>query len=271
MKKIICINDLSGHGIGSLKANIAIFTALGIEPCIIPTAILSAHTGYNHFSFFDFTNEFDEYKKKFLNLKNEYECLYSGFLGSINQIEKIENLINESKIKFVVIDPVMGDNNKIYKTYTKEMCMALKKLVSKADIITPNITEACILADMPFKDKYTKEDILNIMHKIKKLGVKKIIITGVVNENEISNFIFEDELIEIKNKYRNTMYAGTGDVFVSCVLALVLNNISIKRAVEITSVYISKSVEYSKNKKLHTSDGIDISKYLTDLIKERNL
>ena len=171
VKKIATINDLSGVGRCSLTAAIPVLSVLGVQCCPFPTAVLSCHTGFDKFTFLDITNEMVSYKKSWDNLGINFDCIYSGFLGSEKQIDIVLNFIKERKKTLVVVDPVMGDNGVIYDTFTESMCNKMKYLVSIANIVTPNLTEACILTGEKY-DKYNTSDekIIEIAKNISNMG-----------------------------------------------------------------------------------------------------
>ena len=145
VKKVATINDLSGIGRCSLTAALPILSTLGVQCCPFPTAILSSQTEFDKFSFLDITNEMNNYKNVWKELNINFDCIYSGFLGSEKQIDIVLDFVLDNKDSLIVIDPVMGDNGILYDTFTENMCNKMKELVSIASIVTPNLTEACIL------------------------------------------------------------------------------------------------------------------------------
>ncbi len=269
MKTVVCINDLSGRGRGSLKANITLMSALGVEPLPIPTAILSAHTGYSHYSFCDFTSHWGGYMDTIEKLNTSIDCIYSGFLGSIAQITMIEKFIEANKPKYVVVDPVMGDNNKIYSSYTIELCDEVRKLVRKADIITPNLTEACILTNSIYVQDGSFEEYQEIAKKLTLLGPKVVIVTGIVMADKVCNLLYDNEEFHfIKSDYVDAYYGGTGDIFASIFISLYIQGIKAKKAIKIACEYLSKSIAYSHHCNVLSNDGIIIHKYLVELLEE---
>ena len=146
MKKIVAIHDLSGIGRCSLTVAIPILSALKVQCCPFPTAILSSQTGYPEYTFLDLTNEMNKQSKVWENLKVNFDCIYSGFLGSESQVEIVSNFIKENKNTFIVVDPVMGDDGVMYPIFSEEMRIKIKNLVKIANLTTPNLTEACFLA-----------------------------------------------------------------------------------------------------------------------------
>ena len=171
IKKVATINDLSGVGRCSLTAAIPVLSALGVQCCPFPTAVLSCHTGFDKYTFLDITDEMIAYKDAWDNLDINFDCIYSGFLGSEKQIDIVLDFVKERKEALVVVDPVMGDNGVIYSTFTKSMCNKMKYLVSIANIVTPNLTEACILTGDVY-DKYNTSDekIIEIAKKFRDIN-----------------------------------------------------------------------------------------------------
>ena len=144
-KKIAVINDMSGYGRCSLTVAIPILSAMGTQCCPVPTAILSNHTEFPVYFFDDYTDKMRDYIGKWKELGLEFDAISSGFLGSAEQIAIVLDFVESfgNDHTRIIIDPVMGDHGKLYATYTEEMCEEMKQLVSYADIVTPNMTEAC--------------------------------------------------------------------------------------------------------------------------------
>ncbi len=245
-KRIICINDLSGMGKCSLTVAIPILSVMGIQSVAVPTAILSAHTGFPNYSFFDFTDYMPDYLKNLSKLNINFDMIYSGFLGSENQIEIVLDFVKSNKDSKFLCDPVMGDNGEIYSTYTSKMCEEMKELVKNADIITPNITEACILTDR----EYTGENIS--IEKAKELakllsnqGPKTVILTGIEpDEKTIINMAYKkdsDDYIICKTKRSEIDYPGTGDIFASIIAGSLTKGDDISKALRKASDFIKEA------------------------------
>ena len=146
-KKVAAIHDLSGLGRCSLSVIIPILSAMGVQVCPVPTAVLSAHTGYGDFVMRDLTDFISPALEHYKKLEVDFDCVYSGFLASEEQINHCLEFFSSFPQSLKVVDPVMGDDGKRYKTYTTKLCEGMKELVAVADIITPNLTEASILLD----------------------------------------------------------------------------------------------------------------------------
>src|SRR6056297_276549 len=157
--KVAAIHDLSGFGRGSLTTVIEVLATMGIQPCPLPTAILSTHTGgFKDYKFIDLTDELPEYIDHWNSLNLKFDAIYSGFLGSTKQVEIVIDFIKRFKREeqYVIIDPVLGDNGQTYDTFGLEMVEKMRSLVKQADIITPNITEAQFLLNK--KENLIKTD-----------------------------------------------------------------------------------------------------------------
>lgn len=268
IKKVATINDLSGVGRCSLTGAIPVLSTLGVQCCPFPTAVLSCHTGFEDFTFLDITDEMIKYKKSWDNLDVDFECIYSGFLGSEKQIDIVLDFIKEREEALIVIDPVMGDNGKAYSTFTKEMCNKMKNLVSIADIVTPNLTEACILTEEEYSDNSNDEKILNIAKKISSMGPEKVIITGIIRENKVVNFAYnnaEKSFFKVESDFNNKSYSGTGDIFTSIVIGLILNGHDLNYSVEKATEFIYKTIEYTSKFNTDTREGIMFELFLKEL------
>lgn len=270
IKKVAAVHDMSGIGRCSLTAVIPILSTLGIQCCPFPTAILSNQTEYSKFTFLDLTDNMNEYKKAWKELDAFFDCIYSGFLASIDQINIVAEFIKSNPEALKVIDPVMGDNGVIYDTYTKEMCIKLKELIKMADLVTPNLTEACILTNRNYNSIVVTEDNLtSIAKEIALLGAKKVVITGVVRDEEVWNIAYDKgnkKSFIIKSKYNNKSYSGTGDIFTSIIIGMLLRGYDLKKSIEKATEFIQKSIEFTSQYNTDTKEGIMFELFLKELI-----
>lgn len=185
-KKIAIINDMSGFGRCSIAVELPIISHMKVQCCPIPTSIFSNHTGYDSFFFEDFTEQMVPYIEEWKKLDLKFDGICSGFLGSARQIEIVQNFFKHFKSEdtIVILDPIMGDDGKPYATYTDELCQKMKHLVPYADIITPNLTEACILTDTPYKKRWKLKELRELTEKLEKMGPAKIVITGIPQDRK---------------------------------------------------------------------------------------
>ena len=271
MKKIAAINDLSGIGRCSLSVALPIISALKVQCCPFPTSILSSQTGYPKFTFLDLTNEMTAYYKVWKDLNVNFDCIYSGFLGSINQIDIVYEFIKENPNAFIVVDPIIGDNGELYPIFNKKSCLKIKELVKLSNLTTPNLTEACFLTGKDFtKQSFTRNEIIEIAKDISKLGPNKVIITGILEEDNISNLAYDkttNEVFFTSIKYNKCSYSGTGDIFTSILCAMICRGFDLKYCVDTATNFIYKVVEYSAQFNDDRNDGIRFEQFLNDLTK----
>lgn len=269
--RVACINDLSGFGRCSLTTALAILPSAGVQACPVPTAILSKHTGFSSFYFTDMTSSMTSYLQDWEKL--EFDGIYSGFLGSSDQIRIVENFILNRKKKYpditVIIDPVMGDGGKLYSTYTNEMHRQMKKLAACADLITPNITEACFLTGIEYSgeeisDSFAKE----LAHRLEDMGIDCIVLTGIVRDDKIVNMTYDKNVFFFDYIHRESRtYSGTGDIFASVVTAFLLKGKPLADAVKIAGDFISRSIEYTITAGTPLQEGVvfePVLQYLSD-------
>lgn len=268
LKKVAAINDLSGIGKCSLTVAIPILSALKVQCCPFPTAILSSQTGFSEYTFLDLTKEMKKYSKTWKNLNLEINTICSGFLGSIDQIDIVSNFIKENPDSFVIVDPVLGDDGLLYPIFNKETCNKMKDLVTHSNLITPNITEACLLLNKEYKKNFTEEEIINIAKDLSNLGPEKIIITGIIIDENIYNLSYDkktDKSFTYGLKYNHCSYSGTGDIFVSIICGLITNDYDLDFAVKTASDFIYKCVSYTSKYEHDRNQGVMFEMFLNDL------
>lgn len=274
IKRAALINDLCGYGKTSLAVSIPILTVMGISCSPMPTAILSAHTGYNEFFFDDYTDKMDGFQKKWQTLGAKFDMIYSGFLGSEKQIHIISDMADCFNSP-LLIDPVMGDDGKIYVTYSKKMCSDMRKLCEKAYIITPNLTEACILSDSEYKGEdiplsYAEEILKRLKEKLP--NVEHIVITGIKGSNKTHNAVYDEgKIVFTENRLCDCYFDGTGDVFASVVCGMSLCGKGFFDSVKNAADFIEKSAFYSQKAGAERKDGIILSEYICDLKEQKEV
>lgn len=207
----------------------------------------------------------NEWKK----LGLQFDGITSGFLGSKKQIEIVTQFFKDFKTKenIIIVDPVMGDYGKIYATYTKEMCEEMKKLVQYADIITPNITELCILTDTPYQEKWKISELEKMAEELAEKGPEKIVVTGIVQKEFIANFCYEKgKSPKILRCHRvGTQRSGTGDVFSSIIAADAVNQVPFDKSVKKASNFIKKCILKSIEMDIPVTDGVCFEELLQTL------
>lgn len=263
--KVLSIHDLAGFGRSSLTTIISVMSKFGHQCVPAPTAVFSTHTAFKGYQMQDLSNFLDDYIEHYNILNLEFDAIYSGFLGSKHQIDSVLLACKKFPNSLVIVDPVMGDEGKIYKTYNKEMCNEMKKLIANADIITPNITEVKILLDLPLDFKIENDNhIIDLMQKLEKFGPKTIIITGIHLKKDIVTTAFYNNGVTnfYDNPYIDTYFPGTGDLFTSIVIAKLLNGDNIEQSVIFASNFIYKAINYTLKLKTNPLFGVEFESLL---------
>lgn len=268
---IAIVNDISGFGRCSITAALPILSAMGIQCGILPTAILSNHTEYPDYSILDFTPYMKEYLSKWKSLDFLFDGIYTGFLGSKEQIAIITEMMEQFSFSKRIIDPVMGDHGVIYDSYTPEMCQAMRQLVSHSTLTTPNITELCILTDTPYKESFSEKEILRMCQTLSKTGASQIAVTGIEGENRIGNAIYENGNFEILYGAKIVpLRPGTGDVFASILAGDSLHNVPLRKSVLKASDFIRTCLHTSFEMDIPINDGVCFEEHLGKLILPDN-
>ncbi len=248
IKRAACIHDLCGMGRCSLSVALPVLSAMGVQCCPMPTALLSAHTdGFGDISFLDLTDELLRIIAHWRSLGFSFDAVYAGYLGSARQIEIAAGFIKEFRTPetLVLIDPVMGDNGKIYKGYTPEMCGKLPSLLEFADVITPNVTEAALLLGEEYRMP-ARDEAESWCRRLSLNGRRSVVLTGVLfEEGEISCCVFDKAAVAavtVSCKFEGVMYPGTGDLFSSVLLCSLLRGNRLFNAVSAAAEFVAGCV-----------------------------
>ncbi len=272
IKKVAAIHDLSGFGRSSLTAIIPTLSTMGVQVCPLPTAILSNHTGgFESYSYIDLTDSMSEYIDVWKKINLDFECIYSGFLGSTKQIEIVSDFIdyfgNEDNL--IVVDPVMGDNGELYSSFDTTIISEMKKLIAKADMITPNFTEAAFLLGMDNPPKTINDETArDWLLKLSDMGPKIVVITSVPNaeKEEYTNVLAYDRknniFWKVGCRYIPAFYPGTGDIFTSVVIGSLLQGDSLPVALDRATQFISQCIKASYGFNYPKREGVLLEKEL---------
>ncbi len=257
--KVCAIHDLSGFGRTSLTVVIPILSVMGIQVCPMPTAVLSTHTTeFTDFSFCDLAGEMRKFLTHWRKLDLHFDAVYSGFLGSPEQMEVVEETIAHCKTAdgIAVIDPVLGDNGKLDPTMTKEMVARMRKLVMHADCITPNHSEVCWLLDEEYTEYISIQEVKQRLQRLTDLGPRIAIITSAAintrpNYSSVVAYDREQKRFwRVDCPYIPAFYPGTGDTFASVLTgSLLLGDslpLAMDRAVQFVSVGIRATFGHSE-------------------------
>lgn len=263
MKKCAVINDISGFGKCSLTASIPVMSAMGIQVNPIVTGVFSNQTGYDSFDSVDLTDMLPKITRQWTSLSPHFDGILTGFLLGEKQYEYVLEFIETFKHQdtLLLVDPVMADDGEIYDTYTSGMVEGVKRLCAEADIITPNLTELRILSG--------ENDIMLAGEKLVDSGIKSVVVTGVVDDGHILNYVFSDGRMQafetefIQSATQGGSFSGTGDIFSSFVMGKILNGVSIFDAVKQAADFISQAIKASDIK--NRNDGIDFEPFLKNI------
>ena len=271
VQRVAASHDLSGFGRASLTAIIPILSSMGVQVCPLPTAILSNHTGgFDTFSFVDFTDYMQDYIDGWKKLQLDFDCIYSGFLGSERQIQIVSDFIDDfgTEENMVVVDPVLGDNGKLYSTMTKDHVAKMSQLVSKADIITPNFTEVSLLLNQPYEEKITDEKIKEWLRKLSDMGPEIVVATSVPDQGEgkDSNVVAfdrrSDTFWKIQCSYIPASYPGTGDAYTSVMIGSLLDGDSLPIALDKGVQFITQAIKASYGFDYPKREGVLLERVL---------
>lgn len=269
MKKILIANDLPGIGKVALAPAIPIFACCQIETILLPTVLLSSHTGgFKNIAIADQTEFMRQSLYQWENLELKPDAVLTGYFRNTEQIElmidSIEKLPESTKI---FVDPIMGDNGKLYSGFTAEHVDAMRKLIQHADVIYPNITEACLLTETAYPTgKITMDFTRELAKKLSQLGPKHVIITGCPDSEELTGVQLytkeTDSFFDFyKTKYPHHFY-GTGDTLAALTTACILQDMSVEEALSFTLKFIDEVLQLSSQQPERIPFGLPIEKKL---------
>jgi pyridoxine kinase len=275
VKKVLAVHDLSCVGRCSLSVILPILSAIEVQVCPLPTAILSTHLGgFSTVSFSDFSSHIPSFSAHWQREGVQFDSIYSGFLASTAQIEIVSQLIDDFSASrpLVLVDPVMGDEGNLYSVYTVQMQEKIKKLVRQADIITPNYTEACFLLGQPYVSLVSRPELLEPwLIKLSELGPQQIVITGVPLANQqVANLSYDritGQLHHCTSKLIPARYPGTGDIFASVLLGELLRGTALPDAVERAGSFVFSAVAQTYAAATPTREGVLLERSLKKLLE----
>lgn len=282
IKRVAVINDLSGLGKCSLTAAIPVLSVMGVQACPIPTAILTNQTGYESYYCNDYTDKIDYYTREWQKMQLTLDGIYTGFLGSEAQVQKILSFceIFRTQNTLLFVDPVMGDLGKVYDTYTPGLVKQMRHLAFNADVITPNITECCLLTGADYQELTSHEKDVNYLKYIEEMArpllrshIRTIIITGIIHQAKddplpkyYNLIITEEDCKSVSSNIHGGSYSGTGDLLASVVCAGMVRGdsaySSVKRAVQFLEAALIETVAEG----IPRNDGINFEPYLPLLL-----
>lgn len=266
--RLAMINDIAGFGRCSTTVSLPVISALEVQVCPVPTSILSNHLGFPLCHFDDYTSHMHDYIDVWKQLGLSFDGLYCGFLGSVEQISIVEEFLTLFQPGLFLLDPVMGDNGKSYSTITEKHCLGLKKLASRADILTPNLTEACLLTDTDYHEEWTDEELDRLCEKLTELCPKsKIVITGILQDTCFLNLISDKKKkTACVTPKAGASRPGTGDLFASVLIADALHGREFCSSVKHAADFVALCIRGSEEADIPIQEGVIFERYLRELI-----
>ena len=274
MKRILSIQDISCVGKCALTVALPVISSMGVETSVIPTAVLSCHTAFPDFTFHDLTDEIEPITSMLKSQNIEFDAIYTGYLGSVKQINIMKNLFKTFKNNknIIIADPAMADYGELYKGFNQQFVDEMAKLCGEADIIVPNLTEACYMLNIPYVEEgYNRDFIQKILKGLSKQGCKYCVITGVslspnqlgvMSYNSTTDKFFENYTEKLPNSFH-----GTGDVFASAFTGALMLNTTREKALEIAVDFTVDCIKATvKNPDYHWY-GVDFETAIPNLIE----
>lgn len=282
MKKVALINDLSGFGKCSLAAAIPVISVMGIQACPLPTAILTAQTGFSSYYCDDYTDRMDYFTDEWKKLGVSFDGIYSGFMSDAGQIQKVLYFLQEFKTKetLYLADPVLGDHGKTYDVFSEALLQGMKELTKQAEVITPNLTELCLLTETDYEEVIFGKQSVDYLKRIEELCHKlmiradvrqTIMVTGIVQKKEMGEVVgnlavSEKEAYYVESPYTGKGFSGTGDLFASVVCGSLVKGLSVREAMDKATRFLQEAIEEASRDNIPGVHGVNFEKYLARLL-----
>lgn len=286
MKKIAVFNDISGLGKCSLTAAIPVISAMGVQACPFPTAVLSNQTGYASCFFDDYTDRMGQYMEEWKKRKFQPDGIYTGFLAGEQQADKILRFIEEFSREdtWILTDPIMGDHGCAFGFCTEELCEKMRIIASKAHVITPNLTEAVLLLEgrenlKEIWEQISHSELKNKLHEIEKIGrslcdkfhLKAVVITGIDRETDgkpqIGNLVWENqEPVWVFHEKQGGSYSGTGDLFASVLCAGLVKGMSMRTCAKKAAAFLESAICDTVKEGTDRNEGVCFESHLWELM-----
>jgi pyridoxine kinase len=275
MKRIITVQDISCVGKCSLTVALPVISAMGVEACVLPTAVLSTHTAFKGFTFRDLTGDITAITKHWQQEKIGFDAIYTGYLGSLEQINLMHQLIKDfgGGSTRVIVDPCMADNGSLYSGFTPDFAKAMAGLCSQADVIVPNLTEASFLLGQPYvASGYTKEYIEGLVQKLAGLGARRVVLKGVsFDEKKIGIASYDSDSQKTIWYFHEKMpqnFHGTGDIFASVLTGALVRGFSLDKACRLAADFVVEAIKATLSHKDYNWYGVDFESALPFLISQ---
>lgn len=275
-KKVLAIHDISCMGRCSLTVALPILSAAGIYTGVLPTALLSTHTGdFAGYTYEDLTPEMPSILRHWDSLGLSFDGIYSGFLGSYEQIDLVRGIIENFRAPgaIAMVDPAMADHGRLYATYTPEMASGMKGLCASADIIVPNLTEAALLLDMPYPSQgLSPAETEDVLKGLAAMGPGQVVLTGVsLSESEVGAACYDSEsntIFMAMGPHYEGSFHGTGDVFASALMGGLTNGMALAEATQLAVDFTYHAIDYTIASGQERRFGVRFEAALPLLIKK---
>ena len=271
--RLAMINDIAGFGRCSTTVSLPVISVMKVQVCPVPTSVLSNHLGFPLCHFDDYTSHMRDYIKVWSELGLTFDGLYCGFLGNEEQIDIVREFVEMFRPPLFLLDPVMGDHGKSYSSITEMHVQKMKALLPLADIITPNITEACLLTGTPWKDgEWTMQELSGLCEKLASLCLKdsvsaSIVITGIRQGNSLVNFLWDDGVYTtVSTPIAGASRPGTGDIFASILAADAVRGETLLTSVQKAANFVGLCIAGSEKAGTPVQEGVVFEKYLAALL-----
>ena len=273
MKRILTIQDISCVGKCSLTVALPIISAMGVEAAILPTAVLSTHTMFKNFTVKDLTDQIKPITNHWKQENVDFGAIYTGYLGSFEQIDLMKELFDEFKTEsnILFVDPAMADNGKLYPAFDEAFAKYMATLCGKADIIVPNITEACFITGMEYRTEYDEDYIKEMLNNLCRLGAKISLLTGVSFEEGKTGVMGYDsekaEYFYYSHAKLPVSYHGTGDIFSSTCVGAMMNGLDWKDAAKVAADYTAECIRLTLEDPSKPWYGVNFEQAIPYLVK----
>lgn len=272
MKRILTIQDISCLGKCSTTVALPLISAMGVETVILPTAVLSTHTMFKGFTVKDLTDQLVPITEHWKKENVHFDAIYTGYLGSAEEIDIVKGIFRDfgGEDTLIFVDPVMADNGRLYPAFDEAYAKLNASLCSMADIIVPNITEACFMTDSEYKESYDEDYIKDLLSKLSALGAKKSFITGVsLSEGKTGVYGYDRESGEYtvyQNERVDASYHGTGDIFSSVSVGGIVRGLSLYDAFKVAADYTADTIRETLTNPEKPWYGVDFEATLPRLV-----
>lgn len=272
--RIAAIHDLSCFGRCSLTIALPVLSAMGCQCCPLPTALLSAHTGFPGNTFLDLTAEMGRIAEHWAAMDLQFDAIYSGFLGSADQVDTVARFFDTFKKSdtAVIVDPVMGDHGTAYRTCTPELCRGMRVLAENSDVITPNLTEAALLLDRPYEE-IQRIDAYEVVRRLSVGGRRSVVLTGYSSEPGQTGVLCFDrdsgESKAVQTPREPQDFSGTGDLFASVLAGGVARGVPLFQAAQAAADFVRDCIARTLAEELTEQDGVDFEPLLGQLTSSK--